>query len=800
MKVSDLLFGIGFISSILHPVYAQDTATSTKSYEVHVNSISLTDLETSTPDIVAIHNNVEFEVIAGLSWAEEIYVEASTNELIYEMTVDGKLHGAGTIDLNKSRSLPATVSCGAATVSTSGTHVIGVTVKIDENESSTVKDYQSFVAGISFVPLIIILLFAATTHKVELSLGLGIFVGACMCAGTLTAGFRDTLDVYILGALVDVDHAYVILFILFMAGLVGLIEKSGGLLGITESLKSYVKSSRSAQGATFLAGVTVFFDDYANCLVAGSSMRPLADACGLSREKLAFLVDATAAPIASIVPISSWIGFEIGLIQKEVDIVYKLYDNPTIEQSGFGVFLETIQYRYYCIFMLFFIPLIVLSGRDFGPMLISERLNAVYGRTDGGEGAMLAANGNVLESHNTPRSDLPKRFWNMAFPIVSLVFYIFYLLVWTGKDDNNSDQTFVEIMEASSANKALLWGTMAAVLTSVAFYFIQDYKDSKIIWFNVFGWAKRAKRASRKYCNGRASSEEDNEIHSRALITYDEALCSFILGMEKVFGCLVVLVLAWSSGAIMKAVGLNRLFGAIVTNPSFDYTLLPTISFVISILIAFATGTSFGTMTIMFPLICVPAYEASGGDPNIFYGVAAGILAGAVAGDHASPISDTTVLASIASECTLINHVKTQAPYAAMVSIWSVLVGTLPSGRGAFSNSICILLGFLAMAIHAFLTSAAPLNKSGRFDIFTELYLFITKNEFLADLKERTKRVHETGETMTLPKKEDDLAEALAMIKKPLNGETHHVDVETSDDGSFHAINLNEHRASTFTA
>ena len=211
MKVLNRPFGIGFISSILYPAYAQhplrhlqdSTATATKSYEVKVNSISLIDLETSYPDIVAIHNNVEFEVIAGLSWADEIYVESSTNELIYEMTVDGKLHGAGTIDLNESRSLPSAISCGAASVGTSGTHVIGVTIKIDESESGTVKDYQSFVAGVSFVPLIVILLFAATTQKVELSLGFGIFVGACMCAGSLTEGFRDMLDVYILSALVD---------------------------------------------------------------------------------------------------------------------------------------------------------------------------------------------------------------------------------------------------------------------------------------------------------------------------------------------------------------------------------------------------------------------------------------------------------------------------------------------------------------------------------------------------------------------------------------------------------------------
>lgn len=438
MKILNRLFSLSILPSILNPITAQE---STKSYQVNVKSIQLNDLETSTPDIAVIHNNVDFEVVAGLTWAEDIYVESSTNELTYEMTVDGKLHGAGVIDLNESRALPTIISCGSAVVDTSGSHTIGVTVKIDESTSSNEEEYQSFVAGVSFIPLIIILLFAATTHKVELSLGLGIFCGACMVAGSLTAGFRDMLDTYILGALADEDHCYVMLFILFMAGLVGLIEKSGGLLGITEALKSYVKSARSAQGATFLAGVVVFFDDYANCLVAGSSMKPLADACGLSREKLAFLVDATAAPIASIVPISSWVGFEIGLIQKEVDAVYNLYTDPTIDHSGFGeyisslylqavwiteliasslhlfigVFLETIKYRYYCIFMLFFIPLIILSGKDFGPMLISERLNAVYGRTDGGEGALRSADGHVQLSHNAPGPDVPKKFWNMAF-------------------------------------------------------------------------------------------------------------------------------------------------------------------------------------------------------------------------------------------------------------------------------------------------------------------------------------------------------------------------------------------------
>lgn len=126
-----------------------------------------------------------------------------------------------------------------------------------------------------------------------------------------------------------------------------------------------------------------------------------------------------------------------------------------------------------------------------------------------------------------------------------LIFYIFYLLVWTGKDDSNPDQTFIEVMEASNANPALVWGSMAASLTSVLFYFIQDCKDGRIIWFNAKGWFNRTKRGVSKYCNGGASY--DDEVHAQVLLSYDDALCSFILGMEKVFGCLVVLILAWTS-------------------------------------------------------------------------------------------------------------------------------------------------------------------------------------------------------------------------------------------------------------
>ncbi|KAL7518451.1 hypothetical protein ACHAWX_003274, partial [Stephanocyclus meneghinianus] len=463
-------------------------------YNVEVAGISLMDVDTRIPDIVAIHNNAPFQVSAILVWGEEVFVGDSSNILTCVMTVNGVVVDTGSIDLVESRALPQAIDCGTAAVSSSGTQTIGVNVKVDASKSSYDRDYQSFKAGTSFIPLLVVLILAATTQMVELSLGSGIFLGCCMITGTVTAGFRTMLDTYILEALASVDHAFVMLFILFMSGLVGIIEKSGGLLGITEALRGFVKTPRSAQLAAFAAGCLIFFDDYSNCLIAGNSMRPLSDLAGVSREKLAFIVDATAAPIASMTPVSAWVGFEIGLIQQELNRIHTLFDEPTVPDSGFGVFLQTIPYRYYCIFMLFFMFSSILAGRDSGPMLIAERLNRIYGRTDGGDGKALAVDGEALVSHNEPAPDTPCRWWNMAFPITMLIVYIFYLLVYTGKDPSNPDQTFLEIIEASDSFSALLWGTMAGALTATAFYFIQDKYQGRIIWFNVKGYFNKARR------------------------------------------------------------------------------------------------------------------------------------------------------------------------------------------------------------------------------------------------------------------------------------------------------------------
>jgi Na+/H+ antiporter NhaC len=250
-----------------------------------------------------------------------------------------------------------------------------------------------------------------------------------MVKGTIIDGFLATLDNYILGALADVGHVYVILFSLFLNGLVGMMEKSGGMFGFTKDISVWATTARSGQLACFFVGILVFFDDYANLLLAGGTMRPLFDLLHISREKLAFIADATAAPIASISPVSSWVGFEVNLIQEQIDRIIELEGpNITTKTTGLGVFLQSIKYRYYPIFMLVLMATLIFSERDFGTMLIAERKTRVYKRTDGGDGKGKASQADG-EAHNQPRKGTPLASWNMFVPILLLVRFILKSLI-----------------------------------------------------------------------------------------------------------------------------------------------------------------------------------------------------------------------------------------------------------------------------------------------------------------------------------------------------------------------------------
>jgi len=699
---------------------------------VGAGSVILTDVDTGISDLRTIFTNDEIAVsLDGLEW-EANSGNTTDGLLFYKTYLDGELMSEGNMTLGEvGRELPGGIDVGSVKATSGGRHTIEVMLTSGgETEALTDMEVETYAAGVSILPLLVILVFSVTTKMVELSLFSGIFVGACIVAGEINQGFKDTVEDYILNALADVGHGYVYLFTFFLSGLVAMLERSGGMLGFTQKISKYATDPRRGQFAAFIVGVVIFFDDYANTLLAGQSMRPLIDSLCISREKLAFFVDATAAPIASISPVSSWVGYEVGLIQDEIDAISERYDGDiTIDSSGMALFLASIRYRYYPIFMLVLIVGLIATQRDFGTMLIAERKTEVYKRTDGGDGGTSGGTGSMGDE-NAPREDQPLLTHNFALPILCLVFLIFYTLVQTG-DDGSGEQDFMDKIESSDSYQALLWSTIGTALVTLIFYLVQITKGGSLLLPPTGSDLKDAFVGSK--------DDESDQPKARPILSVKDSMESFIIGMGRVFPACIILTLAWASGSLMKAVGCDRLFAAWIVG-GVDPTDLPTLSFLISLFMALATGTSWGTMGILFPLIMVPTYIASNGDEEIFTATVAGVLSGSVAGDHMSPISDTTVLSSLATECGLMEHVGTQAPYVLVVVIVSILFGTLPIGRGAWPNFVGFILGLLFLAAFLFGVCKPVLSPTGAWDPITLLFQKIAKTEGLEKLQQDTAR------------------------------------------------------------
>jgi hypothetical protein len=293
-------------------------------------------------------------------------------------------------------------------------------------------------------------------------------------------------------------------------------------------------------------------------------------------------------------------------------------------------------------------------------------------------------------------------------------------------------------IENSDSYSALLWATMATALLTLIFYLLQIVREGAIIVPDS--------SAFKDLFSTQKEKDEDSGTRARFLMSVRDTVDSFLYGLSRVFPAMIVLTLAWASGSIMIAVGADRLFSRWIVG-GLDPAALPTLSFLISLFMALATGTSWGTMSILFPLILVPTYEASNGDEVIFYAVVAGVLSGSVAGDHMSPISDTTVLSSLSTECSLLAHVGTQAPYVVITVIISTLLGTLPIGYDAWPNIVGILLGALMTVAFVYTICVPIISPTGKYDVMTELYLKFSKNDALFELQKDTIKAYNEGET-----------------------------------------------------
>ncbi len=494
---------------------------------------------------------------------------------------------------------------------------------------------------LALIPPIVAIALAMLTREMLISLFFGIWSGAIILHHfNPITGFFKSFDTHIVNALSDPGHVSIVIFSLLFGGMIGLISKNGGMFGIVKIALKWANTRRKGQLVTSLLGGLIFFDDYSNTLLIGNTMRPLTDRLKISREKLSYLVDSTAAPVANLAPISTWSVFEMSLLTMP-------FAAAMISTSPYIVFLKSIPYNFYGIFSLWLLIWLGIFRRDYGAMYHAEKRAFVDGKLirDGGKPLMddsgFADEFGRIQSH-----------WsNALLPILAVLVTTFLGLFMTGKSNlNGADATLQNIIGNSDSYAALMWGAAMGCLTGI-----------------VLSLAKK-------------------------IMNLRETVNAWLSGVKSMLLAVLVLTLAWTlSGLCMELHTAEYLIHHI--GDHINVIILPMLTFMLAGIISFSTGTSWGTMSILVPLIIPIALKITSNnvDSPIFLSSFAAILAGATFGDHCSPISDTTILSSMASASDHIDHVRTQIPYALTAGLFSIIFGFLAVGLNIYNIYVLIV-------------------------------------------------------------------------------------------------------------
>ena len=500
---------------------------------------------------------------------------------------------------------------------------------------------------VSTLPPIIAIILAFLTRSIVPSIFVAIWFGSWAVNGmTFTGvftGLLDTFNVFILNTILDRDHAIIALFSLMLGGMVGIIYRNGGMHGIIQLLIKKANTPKKAQISIWFFGLIIFFDDYSNTLIVGNTSRLLCDKLGISREKLAYLVDSTSAPVATIAVITTWIGFQISIISDSIENI------SGITESAYLLFINSIAYSFYPFLALFLVGLVVFTGKDFGPMVDAEkkaRKNTQIKNTKQNDSEELKVKENI-----------PYKAINAILPISILIVSMFYFIFTSGQGD-----TIKDILGSSDTFSALMHSTLLSAFSAA-----------------ILSIGQR-------------------------LLTIDETFEAWYGGVKFMMMGLLVLVLAWALADISKELHTADYIVSILGD-KIPIQILPLVVFIIAAITAFGSGSSWGVMAILMPLViplCWAVMDNYGGPSpeniHILYSTIACVLTGAVWADHCSPISDTTILTSMASGCDLMDHVKTQMPYALIAGSIALFLGTVPAGFGV-PWWILLGLGFILLVI-----------------------------------------------------------------------------------------------------
>ncbi|MBQ8883115.1 MAG: Na+/H+ antiporter NhaC family protein [Oscillospiraceae bacterium] len=483
----------------------------------------------------------------------------------------------------------------------------------------------------SLLPPIVAIGLALITKEVYSSLFIGIITGGVVYAVSEAKGFSGMFGAVVnkgfIANLADSYNVGILIFLVVLGTIVVLMNKAGGSRAYGEWAATHIKSKAGATLSTFFLGVLIFVDDYFNCLTVGSVMRPVTDKHKVSRSKLAYIIDATAAPICIIAPISSWAAAVSGTVKGV---------------NGIKLFISTIPYNLYALLTLAMVIFIALSNTDFGPMRTHER-NAE-------NGDLFTTRNKVYDEDDTPKTTKGKVI-DLILPVIILIVLCVVGMIYTG--GFFSGESFVNAFANCDASYGLSLGSMGALII-IIFYFL-----------------------------------------IRRVLSFNDCMDSIAQGFKQMVPAILILTFAWTLKTMTGLLSADTFVSGIVESVTAIELLLPAILFAVALGLAFATGTSWGTFGILIPIVTgvfkseLEGISSTGEIPVMVIICISACLAGAVCGDHCSPISDTTIMASTGAQCDHVNHVSTQLPYALGVAAIS-LVGYILAG---FVHNVFVVLG-----------------------------------------------------------------------------------------------------------
>ncbi len=511
------------------------------------------------------------------------------------------------------------------------------------------KAYGSF---LSLLPPLVAIALALITKEVYSALFLGIVTGAFLYAGGNAETALQTMLFHEKGGLIagisDWSHASVLVFVILLGTLVVLMNRSGGAAAFGRWAEKHIKSRVGAQLATTLLGLLIFVDDGFNCMTVGSIMRPVTDGHRVSRAKLAYLLDATAAPVCIIAPISCWAAAVSYAVPEQYGI------------NGFRMFLRTIPYNFYALATILMMVLLVVTKTDYGPMREHER-RAMDGdvKADGG--------GNYEEEEREKHK--AGRLSNLVIPVTALILCCILGIAYTG--GLFAGEGLIDAFANADSASGLVMGSLIAVLLTLWLYM------------------------------------------ARGVMSFKDFMASFAAGFRSMCAPMIILILSWNLSGITGLLGAADFIHGVVEASAGELQMfVPFIVFVVSVFLAFSTGTSWGTFTILIPIVCAVFPAES---EMLVISIAA-CLSGAVCGDHCSPISDTTIMSSAGAHCDHIFHVTTQMPYAftaaGVCALGYLLAGVV--GFRAESRLALLALPLTLGLIAAVVLAAARLGRRGR--------------------------------------------------------------------------------------